>query len=39
MGGKLSLVAELPDRAPVVLYGIAEPGPDAKATRRKRGRG
>ena len=24
MGGKLSLVAEFPDRAPVVLSGIAE---------------
>jgi transcriptional regulator with XRE-family HTH domain len=34
MGGNLSLVAEFPDRAPVVLSGIAEPGPDAKPTRR-----
>jgi hypothetical protein len=25
MGGNLSLVAEFPDRAPVVLSGIAEP--------------
>ena len=24
MGGRLSLVAEFPDRAPVVLTGIAE---------------
>ncbi len=30
MGGRLSLVAEFPDRAPVVLSGIAEddPGPN-----------
>lgn len=35
MGGKLSLVAEFPDRAPVVLSGIAEAGPDAKPARRK----
>jgi hypothetical protein len=35
MGGKLSLVAEFPDRAPVVLSGIAEPEPDAKPPRRK----
>lgn len=27
MGGSLSLVAEFPDRAPVVLTGIAEDGP------------
>ena len=36
MGGNLSLVAEFPDRAPVVLSGIAEAGADAKPTRRKR---
>jgi hypothetical protein len=35
MGGNLSLVAEFPDRAPVVLSGIAEAGPDAKPSRRK----
>jgi transcriptional regulator with XRE-family HTH domain len=35
IGGNLSLVAEFPDRAPVVLSGIAEPGPDARRTRRK----
>ena len=35
MGGNLSLVAEFPDRAPVILSGIAEAGPDAKTTRRK----
>jgi DNA-binding XRE family transcriptional regulator len=28
MGGNLSLVAEFPDRAPVVLSGIAEPDPE-----------
>ncbi len=38
MGGNLSLVAEFPDRAPVVLSGIAEAGPDAKPTRRKHAR-
>jgi transcriptional regulator with XRE-family HTH domain len=27
MGGKLSLVAEFPDRPPIVLSGIAEDGP------------
>jgi transcriptional regulator with XRE-family HTH domain len=36
MGGNLSLVAEFPDRAPVVLSGIAEAGAEAKPTRRKR---
>src|SRR5579884_3656198 len=35
MGGNLSLVAEFPDRAPVVLSGIAEPPPKPKPTRRK----
>jgi DNA-binding XRE family transcriptional regulator len=35
MGGKLSLVAEFPDRAPVVLAGIAEEGPGQKSTGRK----
>src|ERR1700684_437881 len=38
MGGKLSLVAEFPDRAPVVLSGIAETGPNAKPSRRKHAR-
>lgn len=38
MGGSLSLVAEFPDRAPVVLSGIAEAAPDTKATRRKHAR-
>src|SRR5438034_9476602 len=33
MGGNLSLVAEFPDRDPVVLAGISDGGPDA--TRRK----
>jgi hypothetical protein len=35
MGGNLSLVAEFPDRAPVVLSGTAKAGLDAKPTRRK----
>jgi transcriptional regulator with XRE-family HTH domain len=38
MGGNLSLVAEFPDRAPVVLSGIAETRPARKPTRRKRAR-
>ncbi len=37
MGGNLSLVAEFPDRAPVVLSGLAEVEPAAKPTRRKHG--
>lgn len=36
MGGNLSLVAEFPDRPPVVLSGIAEAGAEAKPSRRKR---
>src|SRR5215470_738494 len=36
MGGNLSLVAEFPDCAPVVLSGIAEAGAEAKPTGRKR---
>jgi DNA-binding XRE family transcriptional regulator len=36
MGGNLSLVAEFPDRAPVVLSGIAEADPEPKPTGRKR---
>src|SRR5215471_2504305 len=36
MGGNLSLVAEFPDRAPVVLTGIGEAGAEAKPNRRKR---
>ena len=35
MGGNLSLVAEFPDRAPVVLSGIAEDDPAPKSTGRK----
>src|SRR5579859_6488058 len=35
MGGSLSLVAEFPDRAPVVLSGFAEVGPDPKPKSRK----
>src|SRR5271163_4994949 len=38
MGGNLSLVAEFPDRAPVVLSGIAEAAPAAKPTRRRHAR-
>ncbi len=34
MGGKLSLVAEFPDRAPVVLSGIADDDPRPKPARR-----
>jgi DNA-binding XRE family transcriptional regulator len=34
MGGNLSLVAEFPDRAPVVLAGIAEDDPAPKSTGR-----
>jgi transcriptional regulator with XRE-family HTH domain len=36
MGGNLSLVAEFPDRAPVVLSGIAEDAPRPKPTSRRR---
>jgi len=36
MGGNLSLVAEFPDRAPVVLSGIAEDAPRVRPTRRRR---
>jgi transcriptional regulator with XRE-family HTH domain len=35
MGGNLSLVAEFPDREPVVLSGIAEAEPETTPTRRK----
>lgn len=35
MGGDLSLVAEFPDRPPVVLSGIAEGDPAPKPTGRK----
>ena len=35
MGGNLSLVAEFPDRAAVILSGIAESGPGPKTRRRK----
>src|SRR5437867_1511323 len=36
MGGSLSLVAEFPDREPVVLSGIAEDDPPPKPAGRKR---
>jgi len=35
MGGALSLVAEFPDREPVVLSGFAEEEPEQKAAGRK----
>jgi DNA-binding XRE family transcriptional regulator len=35
MGGNLSLVAEFPDREPVVLSGIAEDDPGPKPTGRR----
>jgi transcriptional regulator with XRE-family HTH domain len=35
MGGNLSLVAEFPDREPVILFGIAEDVPGRKRTARK----
>lgn len=35
MGGELSLVAEFPDRAPVVLAGIADDEPPQKPSGRK----
>jgi transcriptional regulator with XRE-family HTH domain len=35
MGGKLSLVADFPDRPPVVLSGIAEGGQPTEPARRK----
>jgi transcriptional regulator with XRE-family HTH domain len=37
MGGSLSLVAEFPDRAPVVLLGIAEDRSDARDSGRRQG--
>lgn len=38
MGGQLSLVAEFPDRAPVVLAGIAEEQTPQRPKRRRRAR-
>jgi len=38
MGGSLSLVAEFPDRDPVVLFGIAEDEIGPKSSARKRTR-
>lgn len=35
MGGNLSLVAEFPDRASVVLFGIAEDHPGPKPSGRR----
>lgn len=34
MGGQLSLVAEFPDRQPVVLSGIGEQAPDPKPRKK-----
>src|SRR5450759_4435067 len=39
MGGNLSLVAEFPDRGPVVLSGIAEDALGRKPTSRRRALG
>jgi transcriptional regulator with XRE-family HTH domain len=36
LGGKLSLVAEFPDRNPVILSGIAEDDPAPRLNSRKR---
>lgn len=36
LGGKLSLVAEFPDRNPVILSGIAEDDPASRPNSRKR---
>ncbi len=35
MGGHLSLVAQFPDREPVVLSGITQDDPESKPTRRR----
>jgi DNA-binding XRE family transcriptional regulator len=35
MGGNLSLIAEFPDRPPVVLSGIAEDNPSLKSAGRR----
>lgn len=35
MGGSLSLVAEFPDREPVILSGIAEDNPGRKPSSRR----
>jgi DNA-binding XRE family transcriptional regulator len=35
MGGNLSLVAQFPDREPVVLAGIAKDDPESKPATRK----
>jgi DNA-binding XRE family transcriptional regulator len=36
MGGSLSLIAEFPDRPPVLLSGIAEDGPTPNPVSRRR---
>lgn len=35
MGGNLSLVAQFPDRGPVLLFGIAEDDSESKPTGRR----
>jgi transcriptional regulator with XRE-family HTH domain len=37
MGGSLSLIAEFPDRAPVLLYGISQEDQEPRTIRRKPG--
>jgi transcriptional regulator with XRE-family HTH domain len=34
MGGDVRIIAEFPDRAPVVLYGLSEDDPPRKSSRR-----
>jgi DNA-binding XRE family transcriptional regulator len=36
LGGSLSLVAQFPDRNPVVLSGISQGGPDPRPTGKRR---
>ena len=36
LGGRLSLVAEFPDRNPVVLSGISEDGPNLEPASKRR---
>jgi transcriptional regulator with XRE-family HTH domain len=36
LGGSLFLIADFPDRSPVVLSGISEDGPHAKPARKRR---
>jgi len=34
MGGEVHIIAEFPDRAPVVLYDLSEDDPPRKSSRR-----